>query len=134
MLITAEPVTSCKNDTCPSGYGKSSCGSAYHQTGTAKTEAGSTCYACAEHSYSCPNGTQASSSGMITPVAVSKNLFLWCQIRFLLQRRTFSFLQLPERILGNQFMGRFSPDCSQDLFLRCCFGNLLQSPGAYPQL
>ncbi len=63
---------SCKNDTCPSGYGKSSCGSAYHQTGTAKTEAGSTCYACAEHSYSCPNGTQASSSGMITPVAVSK--------------------------------------------------------------
>ena len=63
---------SCKNDTCPSGYGKSSCGSAYHQTGTAKTEAGSTCYACAAHSYSCPNGTQASSSGMITPVAVSK--------------------------------------------------------------
>ena len=63
---------SCKNDTCPSGYGKSSCGSAYHQTGTAKTEAGSTCYACAEHNYSCPNGTQASSSGMITPVAVSK--------------------------------------------------------------
>ena len=63
---------SCKNDTCPSGYGKSSCGSAYHQTGTAKTEAGSTCYACAEHSYSCPNGTQASSTGMITPVAVSK--------------------------------------------------------------
>ena len=63
---------SCKNDTCPSGYGKSSCGSAYHQTGTAKTEAGSTCYACAAHNYSCPNGTQASSSGMITPVAVSK--------------------------------------------------------------
>ena len=63
---------SCKNDTCPSGYGKSSCGSAYHQTGTAKTEAGSTCYACAAHSYSCPNGTQASSTGMITPVAVSK--------------------------------------------------------------
>ena len=63
---------SCKNDTCPSGYGKSSCGSAYHQTGTAKTEAGSTCYACAAHSYSCPSGTQASSTGMITPVAVSK--------------------------------------------------------------
>ena len=63
---------SCKNDTCPSGYGKSSCGSAYHQTGTAKTEAGSTCYACAAHSYSCPSGTQASSSGMITPVTVSK--------------------------------------------------------------
>ncbi len=63
---------SCKNDTCPSGYGKSSCGSAYHQTGTAKTEAGSTCYACAEHSYSCPSGTQASSSGLITPVTVSK--------------------------------------------------------------
>ena len=63
---------SCKNDTCPSGYGKSSCGSAYHQTGTAKTEAGSTCYACAAHSYSCPSGTQASSSGLITPVTVSK--------------------------------------------------------------
>ena len=63
---------SCKNDTCPSGYGKSSCGSAYHQTGTAKTEAGSTCYACAAHNYSCPAGTQASTSGLITPVAVSK--------------------------------------------------------------
>ena len=63
---------SCKNDTCPSGYGKSSCGSAYHQTGKAKTEAGSTCYACAAHSYSCPSETQASSSGLITPVTVSK--------------------------------------------------------------
>ncbi len=63
---------SCKNDTCPSGYGKSPCGSSHHQTGTAKTEAGSTCYACAAHSYSCPAGTQASTDGLITPVAVSK--------------------------------------------------------------
>ena len=63
---------SCKNDTCTSGYSKSPCGSAYHQTGTTKTEAGSTCYACAAHSYSCPAETQASTSGLITPVVVSK--------------------------------------------------------------
>ncbi len=63
---------SCKNDTCTSGYSKSPCDSAYHQTGTAKTEAGSICYACAAHSYSCPAGTQASTGGLITPVAVSK--------------------------------------------------------------
>ena len=52
---------SCKNDTCTSGYSKSPCGSNHHQTGTAKTEAGSTCYACAAHSYSCPSGYQSSS-------------------------------------------------------------------------
>ncbi|MFR1033998.1 MAG: hypothetical protein ACLSFR_07460 [Alphaproteobacteria bacterium] len=125
---------SCKNDTCPSGYGKSSCGSAYHQTGTAKTEAGATCYACAAHNYSLPQRNTSFKHRNDNPGGRQQNLFLWCQIRFLLQRGTFSFLQLPERILGNQFMGRFSPDCSQDLFLRCCFGNLLQSSGAHPQL
>ena len=68
-------------------------------------------------------------------------LYLWDGILFrrlrrnqIVLQRAYPFLLLSEWLLGEQFLGKFGSDRVQDLFLRCCFGNLLQSPGAHPQL
>ena len=112
LLITAEPVTPAKTTLARPATANPPAAAAYHQTGTAKTEAGSTCYACAAAQLLLPR-TEHKLQARRTdnPGGRQQNLFLRCQIRVLLQRGTFSFLQLSMQATAvYQLLGRFGPD------------------------